>query len=99
LIKLLQIKSLQNVFASTVKYSQKRFENNLEQAQKRPKVFGCAQIIYLLNTEQNHLTQLPRELPNRDVGCTKNQSHYNCTLLAQAEFQCVQSFVGFYRCK
>jgi hypothetical protein len=25
----------------------------LKQAQKRPKVFGCAQIIYLLNIEQN----------------------------------------------
>jgi hypothetical protein len=42
-----------------------------EQAQKRPKVFGCAQIISLLNTEQNHLTRLPRELPNRHVVCVR----------------------------
>jgi hypothetical protein len=33
----------------------------IKQAQKRPKVFGCAQIIFLLNTEQNHLTRLPTE--------------------------------------
>jgi hypothetical protein len=39
----------------------------LEQAQKRPKVFGCAQIISLLNTEQNHLTRLPTALPMRNV--------------------------------
>jgi hypothetical protein len=26
--------------------------NHCEQAQKRPKVFGCAQVISLLNTEQ-----------------------------------------------
>jgi hypothetical protein len=39
-----------------------------QQAQKRPKVFGCAQIIYLLNTEQNHLIRLPTALPMRNVG-------------------------------
>jgi hypothetical protein len=38
---------------------------------KRPKVFGCAQIISLLKTEQNHLTRLPRELPNCDGGCVR----------------------------
>jgi hypothetical protein len=37
-------------------------------AEKRPKVFGCAQIIYLLNAEQNHLTRLPIALPMRNVG-------------------------------
>jgi hypothetical protein len=29
---------------------------DLEQAKKRLKVFGCAQIISLPNTEQNHMT-------------------------------------------
>jgi hypothetical protein len=38
------------------------------QAQKRPKVFGWAQIIYLLHTEQSHLTRLPIALPMRYVG-------------------------------
>jgi hypothetical protein len=40
----------------------------ITQAQKRPKVFGCAQIISMLNTEQNYLTRLPTALPMRDVG-------------------------------
>jgi hypothetical protein len=35
-----------------------------EQSLKRPKVFGCAQIIPL----QNHLTRLPTALPMRNVG-------------------------------
>jgi hypothetical protein len=39
-----------------------------EQAQKRPKVFGCAQIISLLNIEQKHLTRLLTALPMRNVG-------------------------------
>jgi hypothetical protein len=40
----------------------------IKQSQKRPKVFGCAQIISLLNTEQNHSTRLPIVLPMRNVG-------------------------------
>jgi hypothetical protein len=40
----------------------------LVQAQKRPKVFGCAQIISVLNTEQNHLTRLPTALSMRNDG-------------------------------
>jgi hypothetical protein len=40
------------------------------QAQKRPKVFGCAQIISLINTEQNHLTRLPKALPMSNVDRT-----------------------------
>jgi hypothetical protein len=38
------------------------------QAQKRPKVYACAQIMYLLNTEQNSLTRLPTALPMCNVG-------------------------------
>jgi hypothetical protein len=46
----------------------KNIEFTNKQAQKRPKVFGCAQIISLLNTEQNHLARLPTALPIRNVG-------------------------------
>jgi hypothetical protein len=42
-----------------------------QQAHNRPKVFGCTQIISLLNTEQNHLTRLPAALPMRNV-CRAN---------------------------
>jgi hypothetical protein len=40
-----------------------------KEAQKRPKVFGCAQIISLLNIEQNHLTLIPIALSMRNDGC------------------------------
>jgi hypothetical protein len=39
-----------------------------KQTQKRPKVFGCAQIISLLNTEQNHLTRPPIALKMHNDG-------------------------------
>jgi hypothetical protein len=43
----------------------------VKQAQKRPKVFGWAQIISLRDTEQDHLTRLPIALPMRNV-CRTN---------------------------
>jgi hypothetical protein len=41
---------------------------NYSLKQEGPKVFSCAQIISLFNTEQKHLTRLPTTLPMCNVG-------------------------------